>query len=82
MFTITMVGDNPVFRLISEDSAGSVWRYDSKSDKFVTYNASPLGLNWRTAVQESVGLGSIGSEVSVIVNPLRKSQVAFKAYVI
>lgn len=82
MFAITEVDGSPVFSLINSESSLALWRYDSDSDQFVTYSVSGAVQGWRDIVKAAVGLGSIASQASFSVNPLRKSQVGFKAYVI
>lgn len=82
MFIITMVNDSPVFHLLGKQALSSLWRYDTDSNQLVTYNVTGYGTSWKTAVQVSVGLGSIASDSTIIVDPLRKSQVNFKAYVL
>lgn len=82
MFIITMVDGNPVFHLLGKQAISSLWRYDSDSNQLVTYNVTGYGTSWIKAVQASVGLGSIASDSAIMVDPLRKSQVNFKAYVL
>lgn len=71
-----------MFSLINSGSTVSLWRYDSDSDQFVTYAGSGSVQGWRDIVKNAIGLESIASQASITVNPLRKSQVGFKAYVI
>ena len=80
MFIITEVDGNPVFSLVSMRSFQTLWRYDSQSDQFVTYSVNLA--DWRDVVMQSVGLGYLTSQNRVVVNPLRKIDVGFKAYVI